>query len=205
MELRSETVIIGGLLSGMVGTGTEGNISWFENRQEKLVSLISEIKPEYVMELGFNMGHSAILICESIMKLKSVDEEYRNKEVQFYIFDICHHETVKPNFEILSTTYKGNINFVLIEGDSMDSIPSFFKDNNIKFDFIEIDGNHSYDYVRADIMNSWNNLSTDGIIYVDDYRSSRIQIPDVDNGVDSLDWSDFDTDYVDGIFWGKRK
>lgn len=194
-----------GLLDGMLTTSGEGNISWFGNRQEKLVSLIKEVKPEYVMELGFNMGHSAILICESIIESKNSDEEYKDKKVQFYIFDICDHNTVKPNFQILSDKFKEDIDFTLIEGDSLVTIPQFFKDNNIKFDFIEIDGNHSYDYVRADIMNSWNNVSTNGIIYVDDYRSSRIQLVDVDNGVDSLDWSEFDTDYTDGIFWGKKK
>lgn len=193
------------LLSGMINSSNEGNISWFENRQLKLVDLITEIKPERVMELGFNMGHSAILICNTIMELKKVDEEYKKKIIDFYIFDICHHNTVKPNFDILSKSYIGDINFILIEGDSIVTIPKFLKENDIKFDFIEIDGNHSYDYVRFDIINSINNLSPNGVIYVDDYRSTSIPIMDVDSGVDSLDWSDFNTDYIDGLFWAKRK
>jgi hypothetical protein len=193
------------LLHGMISTSGEGNISWFGNRQDKLVELIKNIKPEYVMELGFNMGHSAILICDTIMKLKENDPKYKNKVIQFYVFDICEHETVKHNLEVLQNTYQGNFNFVLIEGDSLTTIPYFFHNNKINFDFIEIDGCHSFRCVREDVMNSWNNLSEKGVIYIDDYRSTIYNIPDVDNGVDSLDWSDFNTEYVDGVFWAIRK
>ena len=61
------------LLNGMIKSSGEGNISWFENRQDKIVQLIRNIKPEYIMELGFNMGHSALLICNTIMELKESD------------------------------------------------------------------------------------------------------------------------------------
>jgi len=193
------------LLNGMITTSGEGNISWFGNRQEKLVELIREIKPENIMELGFNMGHSALLICKTIMDLKNNDPIYFSKKIQFYVFDICEHNTVKHNLQVLWETYKDHITFTLVEGNSLESIPNFFKQNNIKFDFIEIDGCHTYNCVRNDVMNSWNNLSSRGVMYIDDYRSTTCSIPDVDNGVDSLDWSNFNTNYIDGVFWVKRK
>jgi hypothetical protein len=193
------------LLNGMIKSSGEGNISWFGNRQDKIVQLIRNIKPEYIMELGFNMGHSALLICNTIMELKESDPIYRDKIIQFYVFDICEHDTVKPNLQVLWERYKEHINFTLVEGNSLKTIPSFFQTNHIKFDFIEIDGCHTYDCVRADVTNSWNHLSPKGVMYIDDYRSSSVTIPDVDNGVDSLDWSNFDTDYIDGVFWAKKK
>lgn len=193
------------LLEGMIATSGEGNISWFKNRQDKLVELINNIKPKYIMELGFNMGHSSILICDTIMKLKTIDPIYNGKKIEFYVFDICEHETVKHNIKVLEEKYKEHFNFTLIEGDSLVTLPNFFYGNNIKFDFIEIDGCHTYNCVQRDVTNSWNNLSEKGVIYIDDYRSSIYPIPDVDNGVDNLDWSDFNTDYVDGVFWAIRK
>ena len=41
------------LLEGMVESGCEGNISWFENRQEKILELITELKPKNLIEIGF--------------------------------------------------------------------------------------------------------------------------------------------------------
>ena len=72
------------LLKGMVQSGCEGNISWFENRQKKMRELIDEIKPTNLIQIGFNLGHSALLICEKIKEKKNEDESYANKKINFY-------------------------------------------------------------------------------------------------------------------------
>ena len=44
----------------------------------------------------------------------------------------------------------------------------FFKNNNLKFDVIFIDGLHTYDQVLKDFINSVNSLSDRGIIFIHD-------------------------------------
>ena len=46
-----------------------------------------------------------------------------------------------------------------------------FKKNKIKFDLIYIDGNHLYEFVLKDILNSINCLNKNGIIVCDDFNS----------------------------------
>jgi len=98
--LKSNRFIIK-LLDGMLEAGCEGNISWFENRQEKLTELITELRPKNILQIGFNVGHSALLICNIIKNLKLVDKHYYLEEVNFKIFDICICEATIPNFEFL--------------------------------------------------------------------------------------------------------
>lgn len=193
------------LLEEMIEAPCEGNISWFENRQEKLKELITITRPKYLIEIGFNIGHSALIICSLIADLKKQDINYLNKRVDFFIFDICVCEATKYNFEILKTKFKKYINLHLIEGSSIETIPVFFEENKILFDFIEIDGCHTYDCVREDVLNTINNLSENGIIYIDDYKSNVFPISEVDRGVESIDWQDYETNYIDGVFWAKRK
>ncbi len=187
------------LLNGMQ-SGCEGNISWFENRQEKIVEIIKEIKPKNLIEIGFNVGHSALLICNTISDLKKQYIEYSDTEVNFYIFDICSCVSTKSNFEILKNNFKENLKLHLIEGDSLLTVSSFLSSNNILFDFIEVDGCHTYDCVIEDIRNTIDSLNKNGIMYIDDYKSVAVPIVDVDNGVDSFDWSNFKTEYIDGVF-----
>lgn len=191
------------LLKGMLDNGLEGNIGLWEDRQEKLVSLIRDIKPKRIMEIGFNMGHSTLLICKTIMELMENDKEYG--DIEFYVFDLCFHHTVKPNFQVLKDTFNGVIKLELIEGRSQDTLPIFFQNNDIKFDFIEIDGCHAYTCLEEDILNTHDRISSGGVLYIDDYRSTIVRVRGVDKGVDNFDWINFNTSYIDGVFWGIRK
>jgi hypothetical protein len=47
---------------------------------------------------------------------------------------------------------------------------NFFSMNKNKFDLIYIDGNHLYDFVKNDILNSLKSLNENGIIITDDYK-----------------------------------
>jgi hypothetical protein len=192
------------LLEGMVESGCEGNISWFENRQEKILELITELKPKNLIEIGFNIGHSALLICEKIKNLKKENSEYSKTKINFYIFDICVCDATKPNFEILKKHYEEFLNLHLIEGSSLETVPLFIKSNNVLFDFIEVDGCHTYECVIEDVKNTINSLNKNGVMYIDDYKSSAFPIVDVDNGVDGIDWSGFETEYIDGVFLAKK-
>jgi predicted O-methyltransferase YrrM len=193
------------LLEGMIESGCEGNIGWFENRQIKMLELITELKPKNLIEIGFNIGHSALLICEKIKNLKRENSEYNLVEINFYIFDICVCDATKPNFEVLKAYYKEFLNLHLIEGSSLETITPFMNSKNILFDFIEIDGCHTYECLQQDLKNTVNFLSKNGVIYIDDYKSSQYPLKQVDNGVDDFNWQDFEIDFIDGVFWAKNK
>ena len=45
----------------------------------------------------------------------------------------------------------------------------FFKENDKYFDLIYVDGNHSSDQVKNDLINSWNVLKNGGFLVLDDY------------------------------------
>jgi predicted O-methyltransferase YrrM len=191
------------LLEGMINGG-EGNITWFPERQELLCRLIKETKPKTLIETGFNMGHSALLICNTIKELKDSDIEYREAKVNFYIFDICEHECVKPNFNILKENFKDIINLHFIEGSTFDTLKDFNTIDNQLIDFAEIDGCHTYEGVQNDVKCVLEKISVGGIIYIDDYKSSKFNIDGVNRGVDDLDWSKFSPNYTDGVFWVKN-
>ena len=50
---------------------------------------------------------------------------------------------------------------------SSDEVFKLFEDNF--FDFIYIDGNHTFEYVKADIANSLKKIKDEGVIICDDY------------------------------------
>ena len=45
----------------------------------------------------------------------------------------------------------------------------FFKKNREYFDLIFVDGDHSSDQVKVDLINSWNILKNGGYLILDDY------------------------------------
>ena len=46
---------------------------------------------------------------------------------------------------------------------------NFFTQNNEKFDFVYVDGDHSKEQVLKDLQNSWSVLNNNGFLLVDDY------------------------------------
>ena len=78
------------LLEGMRNDCKEGNISWFPERQKTLINLIKKNKPHNIIEIGFNMGHSSLIICDTIVRMKQ-DGEFDDEPVTINIFDICNN------------------------------------------------------------------------------------------------------------------
>lgn len=193
------------LLEGMRNDCKEGNISWFPERQKTLINLIKKNKPHNIIEIGFNMGHSSLIICDTIARMKQ-DGEFDDEPVTINIFDICEHECTIENFEILSESVKPYGIFMnLIPGSSLDTIPNFMKAHDIMFDFVEIDGCHTYECLLKDVENTWDRVKPGGIIYIDDYKSTEVNIPDVDRCIESINWEGFNTYYIDGAFWAEKK
>ena len=62
----------------------------------------------------------------------------------------------------------------------------YFKSNKNKFDLIYIDGNHLYEFVLNDILNSLNSLNENGMIVLDDYKTRGWWKDGVTKAVDYL-------------------
>jgi predicted O-methyltransferase YrrM len=194
------------LLKGMRSDCQEGNISWFPERQNTLVDLIRKTKPRNIIEIGFNMGHSMLLICDTITKLIQEDRSYGDVPIRIFIFDICEHNCTMSNFEIIANHFrKWNIHLHIVQGDSLSTVPRTLDTIMGNFDFIEIDGCHLKDWVYNDILNTYGRLTENGVLYVDDFNSTKCPIPELDNVVKGIDWSGFNTYNIDGAFWAQKQ
>jgi hypothetical protein len=194
------------LIEGMIENCGEGNISWYPERQEVISEISYVIKPKNIIEVGFNAGHSAKLICDSICKMKDQDKEYFDQPVVFLIFDICKYECTLTNFNLMADYYKKwNIFLNMIPGDSKEMIPLTLKNVNENFDLIEIDGCHLQHCVETDLNNLIDRVAPEGYIYLDDYNSTKDPTPGVDNVINSTNWDNFEYRFIDGCFWAKRK
>jgi hypothetical protein len=113
-----------------------------------------------ICEIGFNAGHSSILILEG----------QENKNFNFTIFDINFHPYMKPCFNYIKDKYK-NANINLIEGNSIETIPEWINNNNNSigtFLLIHIDGGHTKECIENDMKNADILIDINGIIIIDD-------------------------------------
>lgn len=113
-----------------------------------------------ICEIGFNAGHSSILILEG----------QENNFFNFTIFDIGLHLYMKPCFNFIKDKYK-NANIKLIEGDSIQTIPEWITNNKNcigAYSLIHIDGGHSKECIENDMKNADLLINNNGIIIIDD-------------------------------------
>lgn len=114
--------------------------------------LASDSKIKNILEIGFNAGHSA----DTFLTY--------NSNCNLVSFDIGEHSYVKIAKEYIDRTYPAR--HTLILGDSTKTIPKY--ETDIKFDLIFIDGGHSYEVARADLMNCKRFSHKDTIVIIDD-------------------------------------
>ena len=160
--------------------------------------LASDSKVKNILEIGFNAGHSA----DTFLTY--------NSSCNLLSFDIGEHSYVKVAKEYIDKTYPDR--HTLILGDSTKTIPKY--ETDIKFDLIFIDGGHSYEVARADLMNCKRFAHKDTIVIMDDtmYRKeweaeytkgpTRVWLEGIKNGtIIEIDHRDFEPGK--GMSWGK--
>ncbi len=193
------------LLNGMTNEGSEGHIGWFENRQTKLKEIIESLCPINLIEIGFNMGHSCKLICDTILELRENDIDYRKHQINFFVFDNFPHAWSRNNFRILMGFYKEKgIELSASKGSTVDTLDLFFTTHNGLFDFIEVDGSHIFDIAHSDILNVYNKVRAGGVLYIDDYTPTEIN-SGVVRAVDAIDWIGHNTEATEDIFLAIKK
>jgi len=144
----------------------------------ELISKHFNLKDSSILEIGIHRGDFSRELFDNFNPKKLVlvdpwiafdDPEYNNSfygnkskdgqsiQDQYYqeVINKFNNETQKYEIEIIR-----------------DTSDNFFKVNNTKFDLIYIDGNHLYDFVKKDILNSLKFLKKNGLIVLDDYRLS---------------------------------
>lgn len=157
----------------------EGNTGKYQKYQDYLYELVSELKPNRILEVGFNAGHSCCCFFNAY------------PETKITTFDICRHGTEKPGVESLQ---KNGFDIELIEGSSEKTIPTYFNDNSDTYDFIFIDGCHHGEIPRHDMENTIPRLNINGIVVVDDFN-----LGSVGKCFKSIDWSAFKEESVPKI------
>ena len=139
---------------------TEGNINEQNKQQLDIQNILKQTNSKYIMEIGFNAGHSAELFLS-------------NSNAYLYSFDIGHHfhKYLKFGKQFINNKFPNRHTLVL--GNSLETIPRFAKNNNILFDVIFIDGGHEYEVAHADLMNCRMLSNNETIIIMDDIVSKN--------------------------------
>ena len=132
----------------------EGFSQQVEEQTSFLKNIVNNPSIKYVMEIGFNGGHSSELFLSS------------NQNIEVVSFDIGEHSYVKLGKEFIDKTYPNR--HQLIIGNSLETVPYYSNNVNKKFDVIFIDGGHIYDVAKGDIINCKKLAHDKSIVIMDD-------------------------------------
>lgn len=115
---------------------------------------------KYICEIGFNAGHSTMLMLLGREKTP----------INFTIFDIGHHAYTKPSFEYIKNKFS-HVNFEFVCGDSTVIMPEWINTHNelmYKYDLVHVDGGHSEHCISNDMKNADLLVRVGGTIIIDD-------------------------------------
>ena len=146
------------------GEKLEGNVYGWDKYDEhenemflnKRLNLINYSRnASSILEIGFNAGHSCLLYLTS------------NPTSTIQLFDLGNHKYTQPCFEYLQSQFPGRLE--IIYGDSRVTLPKFVSENiGKKFSLVHIDGGHTEDVVRSDILNVMHFCSGQTVVISDD-------------------------------------
>lgn len=115
-----------------------------------------------ICETGFNLGHSSFNFLTA------------NPDAVIHSFDLGEHKYAHKMATVISVMFPGR--FFVHFGDSRITIPAFVRANpQFQCDMIYVDGGHTYDVARADLLNLAviANTNIDNIIVFDDYPTLK--------------------------------
>ena len=127
--------------------------------------LVSQKEKKYALEIGSNFGGTTFALCHLFEKVITIDIKY------------------DPNFDIIKSKFPG-YEYIIMDSKNNDLL-KILKNIGIKFDFIFIDGDHSYEGVKSDYDKFKKFLSNDGLIGFHDIIESELNMK-LNNRVDLL-------------------
>lgn len=107
-----------------------------------------------ILEIGFNAGHSSNLFLNN------------NPNCKVISFDLCIYNYTSITKQFIDKKYPNR--HILIAGNTLHTLPSFFSMFDTVFDFIFIDGGHNYDISSHDIINCIKLSNSNTIVVIDD-------------------------------------
>ena len=141
----------------------DSNKKWFCNNLNFLTNnLDNTYNINNILEIGSYEGRSAIFFLKNFTDscITCVDTWSGSDE-----HDSVDFKLIEKNFDLNTSFYQSNN---LLIKQKMTS-NEFFKKNHKYFDLIYVDGDHSSDQVKIDLINSWNSLRNGGFLVLDDY------------------------------------
>ncbi|MCA9329348.1 class I SAM-dependent methyltransferase [Candidatus Saccharibacteria bacterium] len=146
---------IDGNLLPLMGNNFEGNIYTSRGCKAKpgnIFNVLTSLRPQNILEIGFNGGFSALLFKQTC------------PDAKLTCVDINKHPYVVPCFNRIRRDYP---DIQLILESSRTAIPKLQQRGN-KYDFIHIDGDHSYNGATIDMENCLTVSKPGTIILFDD-------------------------------------
>jgi predicted O-methyltransferase YrrM len=137
------------------GKEYEGYSQQIAGQVATLRRLVTERRPGRILEIGFNAGHSADVLLAAA------------PAAHLLSFDLGRHPAVAVGKGFIDARYPGR--HTLVVGDSTASVPAFTAlVPDVRFEVLFIDGGHTEEVARADIVNCGRLAAADAIVAVDD-------------------------------------
>lgn len=129
--------------------------------KNKQLNLISAANNSYnALEIGFNAGHSALLMLLANPRLKLI------------CFDDMRHKYSHKCFKYLKYLFRERIE--LVEGHSNVTVPAYHSTSKQNYDLVHIDGSHDPVEAQADLTNTYPLLKLFGTLIWDDVQCSQL-------------------------------
>jgi predicted O-methyltransferase YrrM len=146
----------------------EGNIMYIHatlNRAEGLIAKQKNIyhyaeKATKIFEIGFNAGHSALLMLLA------------NPKSQLVCVDLGIHKYTRPCAEYLQLQFPGRL--TVYYGDSTQVVPKLADTYKNTFDLLHVDGGHQEHIARADLTNCIPLAQPQNVVIFDDTDAKHL-------------------------------
>lgn len=150
----------------------KGNIKYGPQRYQQLATIVRDMKPEAMIEIGTWNGDRAIQMAEAAAPINMA-------YIGFDLFEYASPETdeaeknVKPHFKVedVANRLSGHgITCELVVGNTNHSFPKWLQDHpDVTVPLVYIDGGHAVETIRNDFRNAVCCIQEGGLIVLDDY------------------------------------
>ena len=151
--------------------------------QEGLLDLIKELgdnSDKTMIEIGSFVGESTVMFAQSFKKVIAIDpflEGYDDKDPTSHSFDF---DNVYQTYLDRTTIHSNVQTLVMTSDEAVDTL------NEEHFDFIYLDGLHTYEGVKKDIQNYLPKVKKGGVIGGHDYTNEVQHLKGVFQAVNEM-------------------
>jgi hypothetical protein len=149
------------------GENIEGNCFTYHLKSKKAHELIPKQNNlakfstlcNYILEIGFNAGHSAAIFLEN------------NKNLKLHCIDIGEHKYVNKCYDYLKEKYGDRVELTIMNSKDLIKLGSeYYK----KFDGIHVDGGHQNNLYIFDLLSCFRFMADKALVIIDDTQDKLI-------------------------------